>query len=403
MLSVGRIDHNLEPTKEEILDLSEYKIEIVLSDAEIAALNPVDSAASKLTVSINPLDLASPIPVELAQGASVLCVEVDPQSRQSVARIAALRAEQPDLPIIALVREADLSLVRALLRQGVNDVIELPLSIAQLTESVSDLVANRKGQTPRNSRKVGRLISVVKSIGGVGATNVAVNLASTLASEGDQRACLFDLDVQFGNAATYLGAAAEPSLTELLDGGARIDGDFLRTVMSVVAGGARFVPAPAEILPIEAIDEAQLRHVLQTARGEFEFVVADLPANWANWTLSVVSQSDLIILVVELSVGSLRQGKRQLQLLKAQGVESARIAILVNRVEQRLFKTIGLDDAAKVLGHPVQFHVHNDYPLMSAANNQGVVVADLNKRSKIARDFARTAKAVSEMTDAVAL
>ena len=399
---MGRIDHNLELSKEEILDLSEYKIEIVLSEAEIAALERVDGAASKLTVAINPLDLAAPIPVELAQGASVLCVEVDPKSRQSVARIAALRAEQPDLPIIALVREADLSLVRALLRQGVNDVIELPLSITQLTESVSDLVANRKGQTPRSSRKVGRLISVVKSIGGVGATNVAVNLASTLASEGDQRACLFDLDVQFGNAATYLGAAAEPSLTELLDGGARIDGDFLRTVMSVVAGGARFVPAPAEILPIEAIDEAQLRHVLQTARGEFEFVVADLPANWANWTLSVVSQSDLIILVVELSVGSLRQGKRQLQLLKAQGVDSSRIAILVNRVEKRLFKTIGLDDAAKVLGHPVQFHVHNDYPLMSAANNQGVVVADLNKRSALARDFARTAQAVAEMTDAVA-
>ena len=399
---MGRIDHSLELSKEEILDLSEYKIEIVLSEAEIAVLDRVDGAASKLTVAINPLDLAAPIPVELAQGASVLCVEVDPKSRQSVARIAALRAEQPDLPIIALVREADLSLVRALLRQGVNDVIELPLSITQLTESVSDLVANRKGQTPRSSRKVGRLISVVKSIGGVGATNVAVNLASTLASEGDQRACLFDLDVQFGNAATYLGAAAEPSLTELLDGGARIDGDFLRTVMSVVAGGARFVPAPAEILPIEAIDEAQLRHVLQTARGEFEFVVADLPANWANWTLSVVSQSDLIILVVELSVGSLRQGKRQLQLLKAQGVDGSRIAILVNRVEKRLFKTIGLDDAAKVLGHPVQFHVHNDYPLMSAANNQGVVVADLNKRSALARDFARTAQAVAEMTDAVA-
>ena len=399
---MGRIDHSLELSKEEILDLSDYKIEIILSETEIAALDPVDGAASKLTVAINALALSAPIPVELAQGASVLCVEVDPQSRQSVARIAALRAEQPDLPIIALVREADLSLVRALLRQGVNDVIELPLSITQLTESVSDLVANRKGQTPRNSRKVGRLICVVKSIGGVGATNVAVNLASTLASEGDQRACLFDLDVQFGNAATYLGAAAEPSLTELLDGGARIDGDFLRTVMSVVAGGARFVPAPAEILPIEAIDEAQLRHVLQTARGEFEFVVADLPANWANWTLSVVSQSDLIILVVELSVGSLRQGKRQLQLLKAQGVDSARIAILVNRVEKRLFKTIGLDDAAKVLGHPVQFHVHNDYPLMSAANNQGVVVADLNKRSTIARDFARTAQAVAEMTDAVA-
>nr|WP_250890274.1 AAA family ATPase [Sphingobium nicotianae] len=244
------------------------------------------------------------------------------------------------------------------------------------------------------------MIAVVKSTGGVGATNVAVNLATSLGAEGGNgSACLFDLDVQFGNAATYLGAPNEPSLSELLAGGARIDGDFLRTVSSDVAGGVRFVAAPPDIQPIETVDETQIRRILRTARGEFDYVVADLPANWANWTLAVVAEADIIVLVVTLSIASLRQGRRQLQLLRSQGVDPAKIQILVNRVEQRLFKTIGLDDAAKALGHPVTLSVHNDYPLLSAANNQGILVAELGKRSKVARDYARIAQTIAQLTD----
>jgi pilus assembly protein CpaE len=117
-----------------------------------------------------------------------------------------------------------------------------------------------------------------------------------------------------------------------------------------------------------------------------------MPANWANWTLSVVAQSDLVILVVNLTIASLRQGTRQLHLLRSQGVDSAKIVVLVNRVEQRLFKTIDLEDAAKALGHPVKLSVHNDYASMSAANNQGVIVNELNRKSKVVRDF----KAIAE-------
>lgn len=399
---MGHIDHKLGTPEDEILDLSQHKIDIVLSEAEISQLEEKDPAASGLTVTVHSLDLATPLSRGIVQAAEIICLEVSPQSQRSVGRIAQLRGERPDLPIIALVRDADVALVRSLLRQGVNDVVELPLSVRQLTESVGDILAGMEKKPARTERKAGQLVAVVKSIGGVGATNVAVNLAATLAEGGRDRACLIDLDVQFGNAATYLGAPGMPSLSELLDGGARVDGDFLRTVAQDVAGGLRFIPAPPEIQPIEAVDDVQLRRILRTARGEFDFVVTDLPANWANWTLAVVAEADIVVLVVGLSIASLRQGKRQLQLLRSQGIDSSKIVVLVNRVEQRLFKSIGLDDAAKALGHPVTLSVNNDYALMSAANNQGVLPAELGKRSKVAKDYARIAQSIAEMAEQVA-
>jgi pilus assembly protein CpaE len=130
--------------------------------------------------------------------------------------------------------------------------------------------------------------------------------------------------------------------------------------------------------------------------------VVDLPANWTNWTLALVAEADIVLLVVTLNIASLRQGKRQIQLLRSQGIDPARIHVLVNRIEQRLFKTIGPEDAAKALGHPVSLSIHNDYPLVNGANNQGVLLADLGKRSKVARDYAKIAETVTTLVEQAA-
>lgn len=382
--------------EEGLLDLSHNQIAIVLSAEEATGAGRIAAAGDGMSAVVSVLEAEEPLNPALVENAAILCLEVRSGSPLSIERIARVRADHPRLPVIALVRDADLVLVRALLRQGVRDVVQLPLSPSQLTESISETLAEMKTSAPMHVRH-GRLISVVKSIGGVGATNVAVNLASALAQQDGASACLFDLDVQFGNAATYLGAPAQPSLTDLLDGGARVDGDFLNTVTAKLPSGLGFVPAPQDIGPLEAIDDIQLQRILQTARGEFDYVVADMPANWANWTLSAVARSDLIVLVVNLTIASLRQGKRQLQLLLGQGIERSRIVVLANRIEQRLFKPIDLEDAGKALGFPITLSVHNDYALMSAANNQGVIAGDFNRKAKVSRDFVRIAESVSSM------
>jgi pilus assembly protein CpaE len=378
------------------LDLSRHRIELVLGEAEMSHLDPREELSGGMAIATHQVEPERALPEPIARQAEVVCIEVKPGCALSVERISHLRRDYPELPVVAAVRHPDVALVRALLRQGVKDVVELPISLRQLGEAVRDLLAHRH-DAPRTSARRGSLISVIKSIGGVGATNVVVQLATALVEgEAGRKACLFDLDIQFGNAATYLGVTQGSSLNELLEGGNRVDKDFLDALTTSLPSGLKFVSAPQEIGPIEAINADQLTHVLGVARGQFDYVLADMPANWANWTLSVVAQSDIIILVVNLTIASLRQGKRQLDLLRSQGIAPARIAVVANRVEQKLFKPISLDDAAKALGHPVSHFVHNDYALMSAANNQGLVVSALNRKSKVARDFARIAESLVE-------
>ena len=266
------------------------------------------------------------IPGHTLSGASILVLEVSPDHPASLERLSAVRDLYPGLPVIAAVRDANLPLVRTLLKQGVRDVVGLPLPHAELVEILKEISSELQAELSSDVQQ-GQLVTIMKSIGGVGATTIATHLATELAGRNTGRGvCVFDLDLQFGDAASYLGLSNQLSIADLLEAGSRIDSDLLRSVVSTTAQGLNVIAAPVDMMPIEAVNADQILRIIDLARREFDYVVIDLPTNWTNWALSLVARSTAIFLIVELSVASLRQAKRQLQLLDNQGISGASIS-----------------------------------------------------------------------------
>ena len=94
------------------------------------------------------LDRGSPVPASLFAGASVLVIEVDPNDRASMLRIGDIREKQPHLPVVAAINGASVSLVRMLVRQGISDVVALPLDIDDLLQVSLNAVARRDAAAP---------------------------------------------------------------------------------------------------------------------------------------------------------------------------------------------------------------------------------------------------------------
>jgi len=374
--------------EEWVLDLDQHSVLLVLSEAEMttAQLDAVDTG--NIPILLQTLDINQEIPSQALASARVLVIEVSPNRPESLERLSAVRELHPLLPIIAAVRDPNLPLVRTLLKQGVRDVVGLPLPHAELVEILKEISAELQAELSSEVVQ-GQLITIMKSIGGVGATTIATHLASELAARNTGRGvCVFDLDLQFGDAASYLGLSNELSIADLLAAGSRIDGELLRSVVSKTPQGLNVLAAPADMMPIEAVNAEQILRIIDLARAEYDYVVLDLPTNWTNWTLSLAARSTAIFLIVELSVASLRQAKRQLQLLTNQGINSDLISIVANRVEKRLFRAIDLESASQALGHPVDLSIHNDYPLVRAAHDQGVLIQEIRAKSKIVGDIA---------------
>jgi pilus assembly protein CpaE len=327
-------------------------------------------------------------PEDLAQAAAAV-VQVDRDSPESVQRFQKLAAATRT-PLIAAAYEPPLAFVRALVRAGAHDVVPLPLEVADLEISLAPIREALTKQEQTAWSGTAKVVSIIKSVGGVGATALLTQLGIRFAqheAKVGREACLIDLDVQFGDAAFQLGLRPNLSLADLVDAGSRLDGDLLRATTTVHPSGLNVIASPPSMLPLESLSSEQVIEIVELAKREFGTVFLDLPSNWTNWSLSLLAQSDLVLLVSELSVASLHRARRQLELIESQDLNELDLRIVINRFEKGLLRTVRPSDVSTALRRDVAFMVANDQPLMRSAVDQGLPISEIRRKSAIGKDI----------------
>ena len=245
-------------------------------------------------------------------------------------------------------------------------------------------------RSSRDQSANGKIVCIIKSVGGIGATTVLTQLAIRAAENEGKRGrevCLFDLDLQFGNAAFQLGLRPNLTLLDLVEAGERVDGDLLRATMTEHPSGLKVVAAPATMMPLDAVSSEQLLEIVEFAKREFGTVFVDLPSNWTNWSLSLMAQADLVILLTELSVTGLHRARRQLDLLREQELNSVDLRVVVNRFEKSLLRTVRQGDVHKTLGREVSYTIANEPAVMHPATERGVPISEIKRKSAVGQDL----------------
>src|SRR4029453_5506671 len=284
-------------------------------------------------------DPEAPVDPTVLSAAAAGVIQVTEGNAKSIARFKTLA--EGSVPLIAAAYEPSMSFVRSLVRAGAHDVIPLPLDAEDLETALDPIRRMVAAQGPRQRAGHQKVVTVIKSEGGVGATALLSQLATRFAER--ERAvgrdtCLIDPDVQVGDAAIQLGL--DPLLTfhDLLEAGKRLDGEMLRSVATQHSSGLRGISAPKEIMPLESMTSDQLLSIIDLATAEFGTVFVDLPANWTTWSLSLLPRGGLVLIVTELRVPSLHRTRRQLDLLADQGMGNLEIRVIINRAEKGMFK-----------------------------------------------------------------
>ncbi|WP_294070690.1 pilus assembly protein CpaE [Sphingomonas sp.] len=350
-----------------------------LVGAQVAGF-PVHLSIAPVTDWIDPQDLGS---------AAAAVIQVDSDTPASIKRFQKL-AQATATPLIAAAYDPSLALVRALIRSGAHDVVPLPLSLEELDASIAPLrdeirKASRAAESSRS-----KLVTIVKGLGGIGATALAGQLAIRFARHEvarDREACLIDLDVQFGDVAFQLGLRPKLSLHELLEAGTRLDSALLRATTTHHSSGLAVIAAPPEMMPLESVSSDHLLNVVDLATREFGTVFVDLPSNWTNWSLSLVARSDLVLLVTELSIAGLHRASKQLRLLESQDLGELDVRVVANRFDKGQARAIRPADIHKALGRGIAYTVADDEPLMRAALDRGVPIGDLKRKSPLGKDI----------------
>jgi len=362
-------------------------VAILRSDAAGQAMNAACSEINGTEVNAHVgrlLDVQGD--VDLLKNADVLILDVDPRSEEEMTHLRkVLQHEFPGTPIVVTASDASLQDVRQFMHLGVVDFVPQPITQADVKTALEQVGRTRKS-TDAPSERHGRIISFLKAGGGVGASTLAVQSACLLASR--KRAdksgvCLIDLDLQFGTDALYLDLDNRVGVADLLKAPERIDSELLQSVMGHHASGLELLAAPREVVALESLHAADLERCLKLIRAQYGIIFLDLPPAWTPWSYAAVQNSDLVILVIQLTVAGVRQARRQIETLKVHGLADVPVKIALNRFEKGWGKSVDVKDAEKALGQKFDYFIANDYATVTDALNQGVALSAIKKKSKV--------------------
>ncbi len=178
----------------------------------------------------------------------------------------------------------------------------------------------------------GRVITISSGKGGVGKTNISVNLAISLASKG-RNVCVFDADTSLANVNILLNLTPEYTLEQVLDGSKTIDEILLKG-----PGGISIVPAASGIAEFASLDIAQQKILLQalsTLEQRFDYLIIDTAAGISANVTTFLQATEHNVLIVTPEPTSLTDAFALMKVMRQKQCES-KVHILTNMVDNYL-------------------------------------------------------------------
>lgn len=298
-----------------------------------------------------------------------------------------LQNEIADLQLVALSRQTDPERIRSAMRAGYREYVVLPEDSALLRQAVRD-----SHTASGSAEDQGTLVSVVGSKGGVGTTLLATNLAAELSPV--QRVCVVDLDFSMGDVAAFLDLQPKSSFQDLVASLSRLDQRMLTGSVTVHPSKVHVLAQPTELISEELITGDQVLQVLTVVADTYQIVVADCGCRIDEATLTTTAVSDLVLLVVNPDVPSVKNAWRRLNLMERQGFDKKIVRLIVNK--WRKGTELSLGDIESSLGIPVAATVAFDEDTCIAGINSGQILREIDKKSPTVRDIGSMVSLITE-------
>jgi pilus assembly protein CpaE len=316
----------------------------------------------------------------------LVVVSLDADHAKAMQLIGQLGLEFPGLPILAVSAKADGQSILQALRAGAKEFLTQPVVLEELLTALSRLKSARLGsdgalQMNGNARAESAVISIVGSRGGVGCTSLAVNLGCCLSQDSNHSVALVDLDLALGDADVALDLIPDYTLADVAMNIDRLDMTFLRRSLCKHETGLSLLPHPVQMEDIALIHEDHLQRVIGLLRASYTHLIFDLSKRWTPTDLMAMRMSDVVLLIAQLELTSLRNVVRMLHTLGTEDAVADKVRVVVNRVGSD-DGDITLKKAEETIGRPIFWQVPNDFKAMVGARNAGVPLLTFAPKSR---------------------
>jgi pilus assembly protein CpaE len=313
-------------------------------------------------------------------------------------------ARRPDIGAILIADDLSTELFQRAIRSGVRDVLGAPVDTGQLNEAVrrvgQTLSAGRSSPSSLGSlggtildeddpAEGGKVITVFSTKGGAGKSMLATNLGVLLAMRSDRPVVLVDADLQFGDIAVMLKLAPQHTIVDAVGAFDRLDVGFLESLLATHApSGLKVLPAPLEPAFADQIGADQMSYIIGLLRSFCSFVVVDTPAYFNDVVLSLIEDSDDVLLVAGMDIPNIKNVKIGLQTLRLLNTPMDKIHLILNRANSKV--KLEVSEVERTLQVKADALIPSDIVVPQSVNKGTPVVLDA-PRSSIAKSLEQLA------------
>jgi septum site-determining protein MinD len=244
---------------------------------------------------------------------------------------------------------------------------------------------------PEPANKIGNVVSIFSTKGGVGKTLLSVNLAIALAQEG-KKVALLDLDLQaIQDMARMLDATPQYSIFDIVSILDKVEQvGNIKNYMTLVPVGIDFLPAITRPKQSPHITGDRISKVIRVLTGFYDFVVVDGGRAFTDSLIQIFNYSNLILFVVTPDILSVYETRWGLDVLQSLHFPIKMVKLILNRAESK--SGLSWQEVKLALPCEILASVPSDGRVVGLALNRGVPVVVDSPTSRVSATIKKFAQ-----------
>ena len=285
----------------------------------------------------------------------------------------------PGIGVIIISANEDTVVMRQAMMAGAGDILyKDQIQEGEIAQSVRRLYQAQKTRNASLSSVVGdkdakirapQVVTVFGAKGGAGKTTLAVNIAAGIAHETKRRVALMDLNLQFGDVASYMNIQPRRTIAEFVQERNQWDTQLLNSYLIPRNSGVKILAAPLRPEDAGLVAPEQIEKIITILRASFDYIIIDSPPYISDTLLTALDTSNQIILAMSMDLPAVKNVKLSLNLLDALH-HSGKTKLVINRGAKQF--GVDIQDVEKTIDFLAAEEVPSEGNTVVNAANKGV-------------------------------
>lgn len=283
------------------------------------------------------------------------------------------------------------SIIKAM-RAGAREFLPKPIIKEDFTKTLTKMKDTFFGNEKVSNCKI---ITTFSNKGGIGKTSIATNLALEIANITKEKVALVDMNFQLGDVATFLDIKPSFDISYVIKNLDGTDDSFLLSTLDQYKDTSLYILAdPPYMEQAKDITPEQISKLFDALRKTFSYVIVDTSNVIDGKTITVLDNTDFIMLVTIVNLPAIRNCQRCMDIFERLGYDKEKTKIVINRYMEN--DEISAEDVEEALNQKVYWKIPNNYFTIMSSINKGQPVNVINPKSNIAQSYRELATVLSD-------